>query len=109
MVGAFGGILLVGFGKMADQEAEVHEILNYQIGLMCAGVTVFANSLSLVATRRLKGISVFVIQWFYAFMSTVVTGICIWTQEKSFYIAFTDSSWQVWLLIVILSILNNLG
>lgn len=109
MVGAFGGILLVGFGKMAEEETELNEKLNYQIGLMCAGVTVFANSLSLVATRRLKGISVFVIQWYYAFMSTVVTGICIATQEKPFYIAFTESTWQVWLLIVILSVLNNLG
>ena len=61
MVGAFGGILLVGFGKMADEDAELVEKLNYKIGLMCAGVTVLANSMSLVATRRLKGLSVFVI------------------------------------------------
>jgi EamA domain-containing membrane protein RarD len=42
-------------------------------------------------------------------MSTLVTGICVWSQEKPFYIAFTDSTWQVWTLIVVLSILNNLG
>ena len=93
MVGAFGGILLVGFGKMSDQSADLIEIQNYQIGLMCAGITVFANALSLVTTRKLKGISVFVIQWYYAFMSTLVTGICVWTQEKPFYIAFTECTW----------------
>ena len=57
MVGAFGGILLVGFGKISDDYTENVEKHFYQLGLMCAGVTVFANSLSVVATRRLKGAS----------------------------------------------------
>jgi len=76
---------------------------------MCACITVFAQALNLVTTRRLKGMSVFVIQWYYALMSTLVTGICVWGQDKPFYIAFTDSTWQIWTLIVILSILNNIG
>ena len=109
MVGAFGGILLVGFSKEVDEDTPSVELEYYKIGLMCAAITVFANAISLVTTRRLKGLSVFVIQWYYAMMSTVVTGICVWSQEKSFYIAFTESTWQVWVLIVILSILNNLG
>ena len=77
--------------------------------LIFAGITVLANAFGVAATRKLKGLSTFVIQWYYALTSSLITGICVLAQEKSFYTVFTDSTWQVWAMVLALCILNNLG
>ena len=66
--------------------------------------------MTLVTTRRLKALSVFTIQWYYAVASCLVTGVSIALfQDKKFRTAFTDSTWQEWLLILVIGVLNNLG
>ena len=78
MVGAFAGIVMVGMSKATGEEEAVTEIELYQVGLVCALMTCIGQAITVTATRRLKGMSVIVIQWFYAFMSTFTTGVGVW-------------------------------
>lgn len=81
----------------------------YHFGLMIALVVVVGQALNLVATRRLKVLSVLVIQWYYALTSSIVTGTCVLFSEKSFKLAFTDASLGDWGLILAIAVLNNLA
>ena len=86
MFGAFGGILMVGLSKrltekeeLAPEEgtASITNTDNYQLGLIFAVGTMLGQSVTLVVTRRLKMLSVIVIQWYYAVASCIITGLCI--------------------------------
>ena len=88
MVFAFGGILLVGLSKRGNEvEEEVQsdqgEInynpsdFMYNIGLLVSIGVLLGQAVTLVATRRLKALSVFLIQWYYAVTSCIVTGIAV--------------------------------
>ena len=79
MIGAFGGILIVGYSKQAESgEEDIEAMENYYFGLLCAFVACCGQAFSVVATRRLQDLSVFVIQWYYAVSSTLATGILVW-------------------------------
>lgn len=89
MIGAFGGICLVGMSKqMSISQTDNGDVEAYQLGLLFAVISVFAQALTLVTTRRLKGLSVIVIQWYYALTSTLTCGFCILLQEKPFIVVF---------------------
>ena len=78
MIGAFGGILLVSLTKPDEEEVEDESGSDtYNIGLLCALVSAFGYALTLVTTRKLKALSVYVIQWYYALTSTLTTVLCI--------------------------------
>mmetsp|Transcript_31956 Transcript_31956/g.39667 ORF Transcript_31956/g.39667 Transcript_31956/m.39667 type:complete len:91 (+) Transcript_31956:509-781(+) len=81
----------------------------YKVGLMVAIGCVLGQSVTMVSTRRLKGLSVIVIQWYYALTSCMVTGIAVGCQKKRFLRAFTESTWREWLLIFTIGVLNNCG
>lgn len=86
MVGAFSGIVMVGFSKnIADQEENEQEASDddsasklYQVGFFLAIVCVVTHALTLVTTRRLRALSVIQIQWYYALCSCLFTGFSVW-------------------------------
>ena len=49
----------------------------FELGLLFALGCAMGQAVSMVATRRLKILSVIVIQWYYAVASCLVTGLCI--------------------------------
>ena len=50
------------------------------------------------------------IQWYYAVTSCLFTGLCITLfQEKKFWLAFSGTTWHVWLVVLLISVINNLG
>lgn len=64
MIIAFGGILLVGMSKLkyeTEDEVEKENLYHYNIGLVVAFICVIGNGVTVVATRRLKILSVIVI------------------------------------------------
>ena len=62
MLGAFGGILLVGLTKHEDDGGSAAVAASeYNIGLFCALVSALGYSVTLVTTRKLKALSVYVI------------------------------------------------
>ena len=62
MIGAFGGILLVSLTKPVEEEVDDESGSDtYNIGLLCALVSAFGYALTLVTTRKLKALSVYVI------------------------------------------------
>ena len=62
MIGAFGGILLVSLTKPDEEEVEDESGSDtYNIGLLCALVSALGYALTLVTTRKLKALSVYVI------------------------------------------------
>ena len=78
MIGAFGGILLVSLTKPVEEEVDDESGSDtYNIGLLCALGSAFCVAITLVTTRKLKALSVYVIQWYYALTSTVTTAFCI--------------------------------
>ena len=96
MLGAFGGILLVGLSKRIDDDDEAESVSEdgfYQVGLFCALLACLGQAVTVTSTRRLQGMSVIVIQWYYAFISTLTTGFGVLFQEKPFIVAFRDTSW----------------
>ena len=114
MVFAFGGVIMVGLSKKDPGNNDPDTAQQITNGLYTAGIILclansFGTSVSIVATRRLKMLSVIVIQWYYALTSCLVTGISVWLQKKSFYTAFTETGWHEWLFILSIGILNNLG
>jgi drug/metabolite transporter (DMT)-like permease len=71
---------------------------------------VLGQAVTLVSTRRLRVLSVFVIQWYYALASCLITGGSVaFLQEKKFSLAFTESNFTDWAFILTISILNNIG
>lgn len=95
MVGAFSGIVMVGFSKNIQDQQEASDDDDiasklYQVGFFLAIVCVVTHALTLVTTRRLRSLSVIQIQWYYALCSCLFTGFSVWfLQEKSFALAFT--------------------
>ena len=80
--------------EVENVESEEEEATKmYQVGILLAIVCVITDAMSLVTTRRLRALSVILIQWYYALCSCLVTGSCVWfMQEKSFKLAFTEST-----------------
>ena len=77
----------------SEDESSKMEAGQYKIGLLFALITCIGQAVTMTTTRRIKEMSVFVIQWFYAFMSTLTTGIGVWAQEKPFLEAFRGATW----------------
>lgn len=93
MIFAFGGILLVGMSKLGKDASAIEEqkelaagddVVSYEtsgylynIGLSVAVGCVLGQSVTMVATRRLKVLSVITIQWYYAVTSCLVTGVAV--------------------------------
>ena len=82
----------------------------FELGLIFALGCAMGQAVSMVTTRRLKILSVIVIQWYYAITSCLVTGLCIaFFQEKKFKVAFEETKWYVWLIVLVICVMNNLG
>ena len=115
LFGAFGGIICLALAKPSEtvqleSMSDFEQTYSYQIGIALAIITSLTFSVVSVASRKLKSLHYGVIQFVYALMSTICTGIvllgfCVAEGEMP----YVYESWWIYLEVLISSALGMLG